>query len=82
MQARGRTSRLSETPAAMTLKIAFAASDAPVAQTARAALIARYGEVAEEKADVIVALGGDGFMLHTLHRTQALDLPVDRRSSV
>ncbi|MEZ5716787.1 MAG: NAD kinase [Paracoccaceae bacterium] len=60
----------------MTLKIAFAASDAPVAQTARAALIARYGNVAEDKADAIVALGGDGFMLHTLHRTQSLDLPV------
>ena len=30
----------------------------------------------EEGADVIVALGGDGFMLHTLHRTQALAAPV------
>ena len=63
-------------PARMSLKIAFAASDAPVAQTARTALVARYGDCAEDKADVIVALGGDGFMLHTLHRTQSLDLPV------
>lgn len=60
----------------MDLKIAFAASDAPVAQTARAALIGRYGDVPEDQADVIVALGGDGFMLGTLHRTQHLDAPV------
>ena len=60
----------------MAKKIAFAASDAPTAQTARAALIARYGTTPEEEADVIVALGGDGFMLHTLHRTQGLRAPV------
>ena len=56
----------------MALKIAFTASDAPVAQTARAALVSRYGDVPEAEADIIVALGGDGFMLQTLHRTQAL----------
>ena len=60
----------------MTLKIAFLASDAPVAQTARAALIGRYGDVPPETADVIVALGGDGFMLRTLHATQNLRAPV------
>lgn len=60
----------------MTLKIAFLASDAPVAQTARAALIGRYGDVPPEGADVIVALGGDGFMLRTLHATQDLQAPV------
>lgn len=60
----------------MPLKIAFAASDAPVAQTARAALIGRYGDVPREAADVIVALGGDGFMLQTLHDTQTLPAPV------
>lgn len=57
----------------MTLRIAFTASQAPVAQTARAALIGRYGDAAPDDADVIVALGGDGFMLRTLHKTQ--DLP-------
>lgn len=57
-------------------RIAFLASDAPVAQTARAALISRYGNVEPDGADVIVALGGDGFMLQTLHGTQELDLPV------
>ncbi|GAA6200206.1 NAD kinase [Aquicoccus sp. SU-CL01552] len=60
----------------MTLKIAFLASDAPVAQTARHALAGRYGDVPPEKADVIVALGGDGFMLRTLHATQDLRAPV------
>jgi NAD+ kinase len=58
------------------MRIAFMASEAPVAQTARAALIGRYGNVAPRDADVIVALGGDGFMLRTLHATQQLDAPV------
>ena len=39
-------------------------------------LIARFGNVDEKDADVIVALGGDGFMLATLHRTQSLPAPV------
>lgn len=60
----------------MPLKIAFVASDAPSAQTARGALVTRYGTVSEDEADVIVALGGDGFMLQTLHGTQHLPAPV------
>ena len=60
----------------MDLKIAFTASHAPSAQTARGALVARYGTVSEDAADVIVALGGDGFMLSTLHRTQNMAAPV------
>jgi len=60
----------------MAVKIAFLASRAPVAQTARAALIGRYGNVPPENADVIVALGGDGFMLRTLHATEALPAAV------
>lgn len=60
----------------MPQKIAFTASRADVAQTARAALVTRYGNVPMEEADVIVALGGDGFMLQTLHATQALPAPV------
>ena len=58
------------------MRIAFLASDAPVAQTARAALIGRYGDSSPEDAAVIVALGGDGFMLKTLHGTQELKVPV------
>jgi NAD+ kinase len=40
------------------------------------ALLARYGQHELEEADVIVALGGDGFMLRTLHRFLPADLPV------
>ena len=58
------------------VRIAFLASEAPVAQTARAALIGRYGNVDAEEAEVIVALGGDGFMLKTLHRSRELGVPV------
>jgi len=51
-------------------KIAFVASEVPIAQKAQKALAGRYGDVAPRDADVIVALGGDGFMLQTLHATQ------------
>lgn len=57
-------------------KIAFVASDSPLAQEARVSLAARYGSVALDQAEVIVALGGDGFMLQTLHDTEAFDAPV------
>lgn len=56
--------------------ISFLASDAPIAQDAQARLSARYGQHVPEESDVIVALGGDGFMLSTLHATQDLDAPV------
>jgi NAD+ kinase len=48
-------------------RIAFTASDRPEAQEALRVLVARYGEAAPGDAEVIVALGGDGFMLETLH---------------
>ncbi len=57
-------------------KIAFVASPVPIAQSARAALAETYGDVPPAEADVIVALGGDGFMLQTMHSTQGLDVPV------
>lgn len=60
----------------MAKKIAFVASDIDVAQAAQQDLAARFGNVPEDQAEVIVALGGDGFMLHTLHRTQDLPVPV------
>ncbi|GAA6158586.1 MULTISPECIES: NAD kinase [Ruegeria] len=60
----------------MIQRIAFLASDAKVAQTARDTLVRRYGNAAPRDADVVVALGGDGFMLHTLHNMQHLDTPV------
>jgi NAD+ kinase len=50
-----------------TRALAFVASDTEPAREAVAALSARYGAVPPAEADVIVALGGDGFMLETLH---------------
>jgi NAD+ kinase len=49
-------------------RIAFVASPIPEAKAARERLSARYGDVPPESADVIVALGGDGLMLQTLHK--------------
>ncbi len=49
--------------------LSFIASNAEEAQASRAELAARYGSVEPAQADVIVALGGDGFMLQTLHDT-------------
>jgi NAD+ kinase len=57
-------------------KIAFLASDAPVAQEALRALSAAYRNTPPAQAQAIVALGGDGFMLTTLHATQHLGKPV------
>lgn len=56
--------------------ITFLASTAPNAQQALGELVARYGQCELEEAEVICALGGDGFMLQTLHRHGALGKPV------
>jgi len=56
--------------------IAFVASDAPAAQAALNELKSLYGDTAPDAATVIVALGGDGFMLETLHRYLPLNLPI------
>lgn len=47
-----------------------------MAQESLKALRDRYGHVAPEQAEVVVALGGDGFMLQTLHGLMDLDVPV------
>ena len=57
-------------------RIAFLASAAPEAQQALQGLSALHGQRAPEDADVICALGGDGFMLQTLHRHGGLGKPV------
>jgi NAD+ kinase len=49
-------------------KIAFVASDVPEARHALERLVKLYGNADARKADAIVALGGDGLMLQTLHR--------------
>ena len=57
-------------------KIAIVASETPQAQKAYKALTTAYGDTPLDKAEVIVALGGDGFMLQTMHSTQHLAAPV------
>ncbi|QFY59739.1 NAD kinase [Rhizobium grahamii] len=49
--------------------LSFLASPASEALAAREELIRLYGDVPPQEADVIVALGGDGFMLQALHST-------------
>jgi len=58
------------------IKIAVVASNSEVAQAALAELTERYTTVAPEDADIIVALGGDGFMLETQHRFMKLSKPI------
>ena len=57
-------------------KIAFLADETEDAQKALSVLSKSYGHHLTKEADTIVALGGDGFMLSTLHDTQSLSLPV------
>ena len=59
-----------------TRKLAFVASDNPEAAQARQALHARYDGVDVEEADVIIALGGDGLMLQTLHASMKNGTPI------
>jgi len=52
------------------------ASETPTAANALDELRQHYGDVGLGDAEVIVALGGDGFMLSVLHDTQHLSLPI------
>jgi NAD+ kinase len=49
-------------------RLAFVAAEVPQARRALSSLVKAYGQANPEEADVIVALGGDGLMLQTLHR--------------
>lgn len=57
-------------------RIAFVASDVPEARDALRRLAHRYGNTPAEEADAIVALGGDGLMLQTLHRFMNAPKPI------
>jgi NAD+ kinase len=63
-------------PETVVEKIAFVASNTPEAEEALKRLSGRYGNVVPEEADVIVALGGDGLMLQTLHRFMDAHIPI------
>lgn len=58
------------------MRLAFLAAETPDAQEAAAALVRHYGSVPLKEAEVIVALGGDGFMLETLHATLDRRVPI------
>ncbi|MET0182558.1 MAG: NAD kinase [Caulobacterales bacterium] len=58
------------------MKLAFSASARPDAQDALTKLRARYGNIGEDEADVIVALGGDGAVLDALRRRLTDKKPV------
>jgi NAD+ kinase len=57
-------------------RIAFVASPISEAEQARQELVRLYGAVMPEDADVIVALGGDGLMLQTLHKFMSSGKPI------
>jgi NAD+ kinase len=57
-------------------RIAFVASSGAEAQAALAQLSAQYGNCEAADADVVVALGGDGLMLQTLHQHMRTGTPI------
>ncbi len=57
-------------------RITFTAADTPSARRALSRLSKAYGNAAPENAQVVVALGGDGHMLQTLHRFVATGTPI------
>lgn len=58
------------------MKIAFVSSRADQATEAQTLMEKKYDHVSVDEADVIVALGGDGFMLHALRMTLETSKPV------
>ena len=66
----------SETQKTERSRIAFVAAETPEGQSACLKLTERYGRCAPEEADVIVALGGDGFMLEMLHKHMSRHVPI------
>jgi NAD+ kinase len=63
-------------PAPRLQHIAFVAAGTPEAREAYDRLEKRYGNADPKGADVIVALGGDGLMLQTLHRFMNTGKPI------
>ena len=57
-------------------KLCFLDSGTPEAIEAAGRLEARYGHVNPDEADIVIALGGDGLMLQSLHRFMDRDVPI------
>jgi NAD+ kinase len=58
------------------LSIAIIASCSPDAEEAAEALVKHYGDVPLAEADAVVALGGDGLMLQTMHQLMGSGKPI------
>lgn len=58
------------------MKLAFLASETDKSQQSLAKLTKRYGQYEPLEADIMVVLGGDGFMLQCLHQYMHHDIPV------
>ena len=67
---------MSEAEPAPLERIRFIAAATQLAGESRERLVARYGDVPLETAQAILCLGGDGFMLETLHAVLDRDIPV------
>ncbi len=63
-------------PARADKQIGFVAASTPEAREAYERLEKRYGNIDPNSADVIVALGGDGLMLQTLHKFMNSGKPI------
>jgi NAD+ kinase len=57
-------------------RVSFVSSGTAEADLAKTRLQSRYGDCGPEQADVVVALGGDGLMLQTLHQVMSRSVPV------
>ena len=57
-------------------KLAFLASDKAEAASTRRDLVNRYGDASPDNADILVAIGGDGFMLETLRAFMNAGKPI------
>lgn len=60
----------------MDKKIAFVGSGSPKAVEAVEMLTSRYPNVPVEEAEIVIALGGDGFILHCLHESMGKNVPI------
>jgi len=58
------------------MRIGFRAADTEEAQEALSRLRDQYGDAENADADLLVALGGDGFMLETLHASMDRPVPI------
>lgn len=57
-------------------RVAVVAAETEAAQLALKELCGQYPCVAPERAEIIIPLGGDGFMLETLHRFLSMGVPI------